>query len=111
MKLKIKRKNISDGIHFIMDKKLILYKKDNELKICLNKCKHQGNRFIKSKNAHVVVCPAHGWELDLEKMKYINPCGIELQQELIVPNILEDTIEVDYDEDEKELFVNDTMHA
>jgi len=111
MKLKIKRKNISDGTHFIMDKKLILYKKDNELKICLNKCKHQGNRFIKSKNAHVVVCPAHGWELDLEKMKYINPCGIELQQELIVPNILEDTIEVDYDEDEKELFVNDTMHA
>ncbi|MBT7515627.1 MAG: Rieske 2Fe-2S domain-containing protein, partial [Candidatus Marinimicrobia bacterium] len=67
MKLKIKWENISDGAHFIKDKKLILYKKDNELKICLNKCKHQGNQFIESKSPHKVICSAHGWELDLEQ--------------------------------------------
>ena len=76
--IKLNKDNISDGVHFIKKKKYILYKKGNEFKICLNKCKHQGNKFIKSSNLHVVRCPSHGWELDLQKMKYIKPHGIEL---------------------------------
>jgi CMP-N-acetylneuraminate monooxygenase len=106
LKLKIKWENISDGAHFIKDKKLILYKKDNELKICLNKCKHQGNQFIESKSPHKVICSAHGWELDLEQMKYVNPRGIDLYQELLKSTILEDTIEVFYNEGESGTFAN-----
>ncbi len=92
MEIKLNKDNISDGVHFIKKKKYILYKKGNEFKICRNKCKHQGNKFIKSNNSHVIRCPSHGWELDLQKMKYIKPHGIELDHELVESKIYKDMI-------------------
>ena len=50
MEIKFDKDNISDGVHFLKKKKYIVYKKGNELKICRNECKHQGNKFIKTKN-------------------------------------------------------------
>ena len=42
----------------------------------LNRCKHEGGRFIKGVDEGTLICPRHGWILDLSKMKYTNPVGV-----------------------------------
>ena len=46
---KIKKKELIEGINFINDfkDKIIIYKEKEEIKGCLNICKHQGGTFIK----------------------------------------------------------------
>ncbi len=92
MKYKLNKNNITDGVQFHKKGKLIVYKNGNTIKVCHNKCKHQGNLFTKTKNSHIVKCSAHGWELDLEKMKYTKPHGIDLDQELLKSKIHDDSI-------------------
>ena len=92
MKYKLNKNNITDGVQFHKKGKLIVYKNGNTIKVCHNKCKHQGNLFTKTKNSHIVKCSAHGWELNLEKMKYTKPRGIDLDQELLKSKIHDDSI-------------------
>ncbi len=95
MKIDINNSNIKDGAQFSEDKQFIIYKKNDDIKICLNKCKHQGNQFSLTTNPHIVKCPAHSWELDLEKMQYIKPHGINLCQEILKPEIYDEAILVE----------------
>ena len=92
MKYKLNKNILTDGVQFHKKRKLIVYKNGNTIKACYNKCKHQGNLFTKTQDSHIVKCSAHGWELDLEKMKYTKPRGIDLDQELLESKNHDDSI-------------------
>ena len=71
---KVKYAEIPEGI--TIRSNYILYKSNQKIKAILNRCKHEGGRFIKGDDEGTLICPRHGWNLDLSIMEYTNPVGV-----------------------------------
>jgi CMP-N-acetylneuraminate monooxygenase len=57
---------------------------DGNLTLALNKCKHQGGRFIRDieESGSIITCTRHGWKLDACTLEYKEPAGCHRQPEL-----------------------------
>ena len=86
---KVKYAEIPEGI--TIRNNYILYKSNQKIKAILNRCKHEGGRFIKGDDEGTLICPRHGWNLDLSKMEYTNPVGV-FQETLRIEQDGEDII-------------------
>ena len=71
---KVKYAEIPDGI--TIKSNYILYKSNQKIKAILNSCKHEGGRFIKGNDEGTLICPRHGWILNLSRMEYTNPVEV-----------------------------------
>ncbi len=63
------------------------------LRATRNRCKHRAGRF-KRTDCQVVTCANHGWRLDVETMKYVEPVGKLRQAELEVITLDNDTVQL-----------------
>jgi len=78
---------LKDGINFkvVNSTSLIIWKTGSILRVCLNKCRHNGGKFVRDiedVDNQVVKCTRHGWKLNCKSLEYVNPPGCLLQDEL-----------------------------
>jgi CMP-N-acetylneuraminate monooxygenase len=68
-----------------MDGGSIIVHKDGDGNITAtrNRCRHQNGRFLEQSGC-VLICPNHGWSLDVSSMEYVNPLGMRKQDQLKV---------------------------
>jgi CMP-N-acetylneuraminate monooxygenase len=75
---------LAPGVHFLDRRRVLLFlAEDGSVRAALNRCRHQGGRFVADGGCQVR-CPWHGWQLDVSRMAYTNPTGGTLQPELII---------------------------
>jgi CMP-N-acetylneuraminate monooxygenase len=81
---KVSISGLKPGVHFLDHRRLLLFlAEDGSVRATLNRCRHQGGRFVTDAGCQVR-CPWHGWRLDVAAMTYTNPTGGTAQPELIV---------------------------
>lgn len=86
--------DLKEGINFICDSDILVYCQNDTVRACKNICKHQKGKFSnQSTQECIVTCSMHGWELDLSQMRYSNPIGNILQEELEV-EIIDESVSI-----------------
>lgn len=82
---------LKQAVNFLEGGDIIVFKSETgRLRATRNRCKHRAGRFKRTgTDCQVVTCANHGWRLDTQTMKYVEPVGKLRQAELEVA-ILED---------------------
>ncbi len=84
---------IERQVLFLAGKAIIVYhnKMTGQVKACYNRCKHRRGCFIPPSphtqdagKTGIISCANHGWKLDLDQMRYVDPLGKLYQPELLV---------------------------
>ena len=77
------------GVNFINTVKgrfIIFMDEFDKLSVCENVCRHNGGNFvqdIEDIGSSKVTCTFHGWKLDCQTLKYVNPPDCLDQQKLL----------------------------